>query len=751
MKYFLLFVFTTMFKTGAVPDGNLKCCSKEYQSCPDHGVASYDICKDWQDNLNCYSKKVTNLVFVNCSWMSVPWASKSTNYIVYVDWPKRICQANTMNTFLKMDRNDLYTKMNATIFVSPSHSTEDRLRSKVISIIPEQIVKCDAPSDVVVHWSSHKLIFQWIQNSNAEEYQLRYREMSSRDWNFANETKKEIIVTIAESNLSSSFVAQLRCIPNAACFHCDWGQEIVVPHELTESPIIRNLSSKQTSAGRREVYVRWEMHEQHRQVDEYIVEIKRQSSQYKKKGFTCKKKSYIFKLKETHLYLNLSMGYFTINISASNKISKSPSTISVIPDATVTEQLKQINATVQEKNIFLTWSPLFRRPCFVIEWGTSSLDMNLMAVEEKRTNYTLEGPFEEMKRYMVMIHTYKQCNCHSFRKTETTFGKAYIYVVEGVPRTGPANITIQKITKHMAVVKWTEIPDEDCLGFLRGYRIYYTDTLRNKTLDITLNTSSYTSHLLTNLSEHTFYKVEIAGITQAGEGTLSLPRYFSTMESDENPFYKNVIAIAVCIVVISLGISTAIFTLVFKRMKIWFWTNIPNPEHSTAIKINERALLENGLKPTLKLLLQDQDPDAASIHVFEERNLRASLMLELLKQENDNTDWEASGSEIANVPETSIISPGVQDLTELPAAPVPTDYSTTEFFMHNIMQKAADNVPGANQIGMKINPNNELDNMGQQSMPIPHDYIRQSQVMILQHPEAGTTLEKQISVSSASQ
>lgn len=49
-----------------------------------------------------------------------------------------------------------------------------------------------------------------------------------------------------------------------------------------------------------------------------------------------------------------------------------------------------------------------------------------------------------------------------------------------VPRTGPANVTILNITKHSALVKWTEIPAEDRLGFLQGYRISYTDSSRKK-------------------------------------------------------------------------------------------------------------------------------------------------------------------------------------------------------------------------------------------------------------------------------
>ncbi|NWI75333.1 SDK2 protein, partial [Dryoscopus gambensis] len=135
--------------------------------------------------------------------------------------------------------------------------------------------------------------------------------------------------------------------------------------------------------------------------------------------------------------------------------------------------------------------------------------------------------FQPYKLYKIMVHASDVCQCESFIRHEKTFGVTHFYSVEGVPRTGPANVTILNITKHSALVKWTEIAAEDRLGFLQGYRISCTDSSRKKSPAVTLN-SSTTSYHLTGLKEKTTYRVQISGFTNTGEGPLTLSQPFST-------------------------------------------------------------------------------------------------------------------------------------------------------------------------------------------------------------------------------
>ncbi|XP_029431838.1 uncharacterized protein LOC115075527 [Rhinatrema bivittatum] len=231
------------------------------------------------------------------------------------------------------------------------------------------------------------------------------------------------------------------------------------------------------------------------------------------------------------------------------------------------------------------------------------------------------------------------------------------------------------------------------------------------------------------------------------------------MGSDESQLNKEIIVTGVCVIIISIGISI-IFMSMFKRMKVWFWSDIPNPEHSDAIEITGRILLEAGLEPTLKLLLQEQDHDAASLFVFDEKNPKTSLMLHPLNQESEDNDSETSHSErvqgdhnISNIPETSEINqrPEVQAFVMSPTATLSSDYSTTEFFMHSVMQKRPENLPKPKENSMEVNQNSKVGKMRQQGTSVPHDYVKQSQVTNMHLPQAEATFVELISVSSGGQ
>ncbi|NXT51951.1 SDK2 protein, partial [Pluvianellus socialis] len=231
-------------------------------------------------------------------------------------------------------------------------------------------------------------------------------------------------------------------------------------------------------------------------------------------------------LKDSKVLLNLSMAYYRINISAYNKAGESPQAIYIVPDFSAADLPGQIHVKNQGTNAVVTWTPEYNPKCFVVDWGTSKEDMRMKIVAMATGNFTLDN-FQPYKLYKIMVHASDVCQCESFTRHEKTFGVTHFYSVEGVPRTGPANVTILSITKHSAFVKWTKIAAEDCLGFLQGYRISYTDSSGKKSLAVTLN-SSTTSYHLNKLKEKTTYRVQISGFTNAGEGPPTLSQPFST-------------------------------------------------------------------------------------------------------------------------------------------------------------------------------------------------------------------------------
>ncbi|NWX20049.1 SDK2 protein, partial [Aegotheles bennettii] len=253
---------------------------------------------------------------------------------------------------------------------------------------------------------------------------------------------------------------------------------------------------------------------------------------------SCRGSSNRIFVKDRKVLLNLSMAAYSVNIFAYNEAGESPQAIYFVPDFSATDLPGQIQVKHQGTNAVVTWTPKYNPKCFVVDWGTGKEDMYMKIVTTATGNFTLEN-FQPYKLYKIMVHASDVCQCESFTRHEKTFGVTHSYSVEGVPRTGPANVTVLNITKHSALVKWTEIPAKDCLGFLQGYRIHYTDLSRKKSLAVTLN-SSTTSYYLTGLKEKTIYHVRISGFTKAGEGPLTLSQPFST------PKYGTVKALCIC-------------------------------------------------------------------------------------------------------------------------------------------------------------------------------------------------------------
>ncbi|NXU43222.1 SDK2 protein, partial [Drymodes brunneopygia] len=243
-------------------------------------------------------------------------------------------------------------------------------------------------------------------------------------------------------------------------------------------------------------------------------------------------------LKDREILVNVSMAYYRVNISAYNEAGESPRAIYIVPEISVTDLPGQIHVKSQGTKVVVTWTPEYNPKCYVVDWGTGKEDMHMKIITAATGNFTLDN-FQPYTLYQIMLHASDVCQCESFIGHEKTFGVTHFYSVEGVPRTGPTNVTILNITKHSALVKWTEIAAEDRLGFLQGYRISYTDSSRKKSPAVTLN-SSTTSYHLTGLKEKTTYRVQISGFTNAGEGPLTLSQPFST------PKYGTVETLFVC-------------------------------------------------------------------------------------------------------------------------------------------------------------------------------------------------------------
>ncbi|XP_028942410.1 interleukin-6 receptor subunit beta-like [Antrostomus carolinensis] len=537
---------------------------------------------DWDNELVCYKELSEDLT---CTWLPVPSTSHMINYTIFLKWDRipKLFQQNTSSSSITIERKHLYMKRSASVWVVVNYAHDSCVNGKNISVMPSKAGKCLTPSNINAHQITNQLIIKWDLPATPTPYELRYREAltETTQWTLVPVESKAVNVTILNLNAMSSYTVQLRCIAKDG-LHCVciWSKEILVPHKLMNKPRISYNATTEISPGRRSVLLKWEV-TQSENILGYYVNVERIPN-------SCRDSLNRIFLKDRKVHLNISMAYYRVNISAYNKAGESPQAIYIIPDFPATDLPGQIHVKHQGTNAVVTWTPEYNTKCFVVDWGTGKENMHMKIVTTATGNFTLDN-FQPYKLYKIMMHASDVCQCESFARHEKTFGVTHFYSVEGAPRTGPANVTILSITKHSALVKWTKIPTEDCLGFLQGYRISCIDSSRKKFLAVTLN-SSTTSYHLDGLKEKNTYRVQISGFTNAGEGPATLSQPFKTPKYDKGELEGLVTGLCFSMVFI-LVLASLTCSVVLKRLKISCWPSVSSPRNSSALQDMASTLL----------------------------------------------------------------------------------------------------------------------------------------------------------------
>ncbi|KAM6289864.1 interleukin-6 receptor subunit beta-like [Aegotheles albertisi] len=690
---------------------------------------------DWDNELVCYKEVSEDLT---CTWLPVPSAPEAINYTVFLKWDRirKRFQQNTSSSSITIERKHLFMERSATIWIAVNYAHGSCVQGKNISVTPNKAGKCLTPSNINAHQITNQLIIKWDLPATPTLYELRYREVltESIQWTLVPVESNAVNITISNLNARSLYIVQLRCIVKDG-IHCVcvWSKEILVPHKLTNKPRISYNETKETSPGRRSVLLKWEV-TQSENILGYYINVERIPN-------SCRGSSNRIFLKDRKVLLNLSMAAYSVNISAYNEAGESPQAIYFVPDFSATDLPGQIQVKHQGTNAVVTWTPKYNPKCFVVDWGTGKEDMYMKIVTTATGNFTLEN-FQPYKLYKIMVHASDVCQCESFTRHEKTFGVTHSYSVEGVPRTGPANVTVLNITKHSALVKWTKIPAKDCLGFLQGYRIHYTDLSRKKSLAVTLN-SSTTSYYLTGLKEKTIYHVRISGFTKAGEGPLTLSQPFSTPKYDKGEFEGFVTGLCFSMMLI-LVFAPLTFSLVLKRLKILCWSSVPSPRNSSALQDM------TNWKPVSRPLLQPlSDNDTTRVYVIE-HDSTASLNLDLFTDGGEGSRCDISQSEEPSnnidvdlrhekIPEEAVTSEEEEVISI--TVPLLSDYTSMEFSQKALMSLAVKLPARAAHLHPEMQRGSKPAQTEHQVLFAAQDYLKQSQVVFL---PSGPTLDKSI-------
>ncbi|KAK9408504.1 hypothetical protein NXF25_007278 [Crotalus adamanteus] len=446
--------------------------------------------------------------------------------------------------------------------------------------------KCLSPFNVNTQQLFNKLIITWESPQNIVQYELQYKEAMQRtsSWIPVSVEMKAFNVTIPDVNPTASYMVRIRCIPkNNRCTVCLWTEETSVPYKLTKKLTILENTTKEISQGKRSLFLTWETCETKRTIG-YFIHIKRIPDSFH--GIIS------LNIKKTSLNLNLSMAAYNIKITAYNEHGNSSSVTYRVPDFMSTYSSKlilqkkkyidfshvRVRSEFSLKNILfylltflltlidlpghiiisnqqnytiITWNLKYNPDCLAIDWGTGTADMKSKCLCQNETSVILDN-LQPYQLYKVMLHTLDR-QSKDLMKDERTLAMANFYAMEGVPRIGPANVTITVVDKHSAIVKWTEIPTKDCLGFLLEYRIYCTKVANN-------------------------------------------------ISWDQGEFEGMVVSLCLGLIIIP-AITITICSLLLKRSRKLCWPPVPNPRDSSAMQVAEKTFPVALLRPNLQPLL----------------------------------------------------------------------------------------------------------------------------------------------------
>ncbi|KAG8131041.1 hypothetical protein E2320_017578 [Naja naja] len=537
-------------------------------------------------------------------WSPLSHISNPFAYTVFLKWNPDCCEKlENVSSPINRTRAFMHSGLHVTIWITANYSHESCVTTKNITIMPREIEKCPSPINVNTQQLFNKLIITWESPQNIQQYELQYKDVMERtsSWIPVSMEMKAFNVTIPDVNPASSYMVRLRCIPKIhnTCSVCLWTEETSIPYKLTKKPTILENITKEISPGKRSVFLTWETDESKHTIGYFILIERILDSSH---GITS------LNIKKTSLHLNVSMAAYNIKITAYNDHGMSSSVIYRVPDfiSTYSDLPGHLIISNQQNYTIITWNLKYKPDCLAIDWGTGIEDMKSKCFCQNETNVILDH-LQPYQLYKVMLHAL-DCQSKDFMKDEWTLALANFYAVEGVPRIGPAHVTIPVVAKHSAVVKWTEIPTKDCLGFLLGYRIHYTEVTNSISWAVTLN-SSMKQYRLADLKANTHYTVYVSGITRKGEGAQSQLQDFTTLKYDQREFEGMVAGLCLGLIIIP-AITITICSSVLKRSRKSCWPPVPNPRDSSAMQVVEKTFPVHHLNEADKLYVITDDLEA---------------------------------------------------------------------------------------------------------------------------------------------
>ncbi|XP_068920239.1 interleukin-12 receptor subunit beta-1 [Petaurus breviceps papuanus] len=248
-----------------------------------------------------------------------------------------------------------------------------------------------------------------------------------------------------------------------------------------------------------------------------------------------------------------------------------------------------LNVSTSEDNMTMQWFSLERKvKSYCIEWyphlanwadATCSLKSVWKGKNNRKVTYSWDKAFGIMdpgKCYRINIYASdKPRNPHSW---VTVFS---VHHFSGdVLKAGPSHFTVKRTIAHEVTLEWNPSPLSKCPGVLKKYVIYCWNEMHNKTTFHYVNASAL-EYTMGNLSQDTFYTIQIRGDTATASGAWSEPLRFKLDEKEAHSFPFLLLGVMMFAAIVIMAITVY---CVLKRVKSFLCPPLPNPSTSSATK-----------------------------------------------------------------------------------------------------------------------------------------------------------------------
>uniref|UniRef100_A0A8C0EWV8 Leukemia inhibitory factor receptor n=1 Tax=Bubo bubo TaxID=30461 RepID=A0A8C0EWV8_BUBBB len=272
------------------------------------------------------------------------------------------------------------------------------------------------------------------------------------------------------------------------------------------------------------------------------------------------------------------------------------------------DNVKTDRAVAMGNGIYISWNSYPNMTCgYIVKWchssGSEPCSVDWQKFPSNTTDAVIKSAlFRPGVRYNFSLYG---CKSSGYQLLKNITG----YMKELPPKRAP-NFTVEETSSDSILVKWEDIPIEDCQGFLEGYRLSFAKGEKDA-LKPTLSESGNPELKVKNITDLTKKSLKILDLQGKTSYQLDLQAYTAGGLSPPNSLYVVtkedsvglIIAILIPVaVVVLLGVVASIFCY---RKREWiketFYPEIPNPENSKALQFQKNICEGNKTLKTLEM------------------------------------------------------------------------------------------------------------------------------------------------------